>query len=82
MRNDLIIAAKFQKSCDYYYQSGDKITGVKQIDVDGSGPLNASYVLCNMTGSHAASVIDNSFGDSIQVRAPNMKHMTYKIEYR
>ncbi|XP_023930347.1 contactin-associated protein-like 4 isoform X2 [Lingula anatina] len=74
--------AVYPSNCDEYYQRGDRISGVKQIDVDGTGSLSPSYVYCDMGSSNTGeTVVDHNWEEQV-VRAPGLPHQKMTISYR
>ena len=50
----LLLPAIYESSCEAYKLSGSS-SGFYFIDPDGSGPLGAAQVYCNMTGENIAA---------------------------
>ena len=42
--------AVYESSCEAYKHRGN-ISGLYHVDLDGSGPIRAQFVYCNMTGN-------------------------------
>ncbi|XP_064626550.1 axotactin-like isoform X2 [Lineus longissimus] len=79
--------AKYKRSCDEYYQAGDIMNGVHLIDVDGNGPLEPKYVMCQMGvdkfGTRTGlTSIEHNLGPRSKVRAAGMFNLKKVISYR
>ncbi|KAJ8305373.1 hypothetical protein KUTeg_015918 [Tegillarca granosa] len=64
---------KYKRTCDSYYQAGMTESGVYQLDLDGTGPLDPTYVNCNMGYKYrdelyGKTVIDNNFDAKTKIR--------------
>ena len=83
----LLFLAKYQSSCDSYYQAGARVSGVYIIDVDGPGALEPTHARCIMGykergAMYGQTVVEHNLEDDTQIRGGNMMDMIKKIQYR
>ena len=83
----LLFLAKYQSSCDSYYQAGARVSGVYIIDVDGPGAMEPTYVRCIMgykegDAMYGQTFVEHNLEDDTQIRGSNMVDMIKKIQYR
>ena len=76
-----------KQSCDDYYHSGDRSSGVHLIDVDEGGPLKPVYVYCDLgvvINGHKYGVtqIEHNLQPHTLIRGPDLKNMKKQLEYR
>nr|XP_034312115.1 contactin-associated protein-like 5 isoform X6 [Crassostrea gigas] len=79
--------ARYHSSCDSYYQSGWRRSGVYVIDVDGSGPVEPTYVSCQMgIGAegdyYGQTVVEHNLRNLTQVRGITLPDMRIRLTYR
>lgn len=83
----LYITARYHSSCDSYYQSGWRGSGVYVIDVDGSGPVEPTYVSCQMgIGTegdyYGQTVVEHNLRNQTRVRGTTLPDMRIRLTYR
>ena len=83
----LIIAALVKQSCDDYYLSGDRLSGVRLIDIDGNGPVAPLYVYCELgmlINGHKYGVtqVEHNLQPQTVIRGSDLKDMKKQLEYR
>ncbi|XP_050401820.2 axotactin isoform X2 [Patella vulgata] len=78
---------KYPKTCDDYFQSGRNVSGVYIVDLDGSGPLEPTYVHCEMGEVHddneyGETVIEHNFQANTTIRKNDYADRQYHLLYR
>lgn len=73
----------YQQSCEEYKHQG-KSSGSYWIDPDGSGPVAAFQVTCNMTGESAPHYQELLFFfiQFFQMRAETSHHLDLKVRFQ
>ncbi|XP_061182173.1 axotactin-like isoform X3 [Saccostrea echinata] len=79
--------ARYRSSCDSYYQSGWRSSGVYVIDVDGSGPVEPTYVTCQMGIStdgdyYGQTVVEHNLSNQTIVRGTTLPDLMIRLTYR
>ncbi|XP_072016174.1 axotactin-like isoform X2 [Amphiura filiformis] len=72
----------FKKSCADYYRAGDRESGPKRIDVDGSGPVPAAHVMCDFSTGRLKTTIEHNFKAKTLLRSYGGPHLDFKLQYR
>ncbi|KAK7508430.1 hypothetical protein BaRGS_00000669, partial [Batillaria attramentaria] len=79
--------SQYMATCDDYYQAGHTESGIYRIDMDGAGPLDPTYVDCQMGVERdgkifGATVVEHNFAPSTPVRGPWLEDRQYQLTYR
>ncbi|XP_022097030.1 neurexin-1a-like isoform X2 [Acanthaster planci] len=72
----------YKESCTHLYHSGDQDSGVKVLDLDGPGPLNATYVNCTYRSGKAETTIEHNFAPRTLVRDVHLPSLEFNITYQ
>lgn len=83
----LVLTARYHQSCDSYFQSGWRRSGVYVIDVDGSGPVEPTYVSCQMGIStegdyYGQTVVEHNLHNLTKVRGTTLPDIRLRLTYR
>ncbi|CAH1775534.1 unnamed protein product [Owenia fusiformis] len=74
--------ALHQPTCHDYWEQGATISGIYPIDVDNNGPLDFTYVNCEMSPQGGVTVVEHNMPMGEIVRGPEMDDRRYNIRYR
>ncbi|XP_048758506.1 axotactin-like isoform X3 [Ostrea edulis] len=79
--------SRYRSTCDSYYQSGWRRSGVYIIDVDGSGPVEPTYINCQMGikedgDYYGQSVVEHNLNNHTQVRGTTLPDLMIRLTYR
>nr|XP_022313523.1 contactin-associated protein-like 5 isoform X4 [Crassostrea virginica] len=79
--------SRYHQSCDSYFQSGWRRSGVYVIDVDGSGPVEPTYVSCQMGIStegdyYGQTVVEHNLHNLTKVRGTTLPDIRLRLTYR
>ncbi|KAK3599841.1 hypothetical protein CHS0354_022411 [Potamilus streckersoni] len=78
---------KYRQSCEDYFLAGVDQSGVRLIDLDGSGPIKPTYVECIMgyeynEEKYGRTVVTHNLEPNTTVRGYMLQDMRKVIEYR
>ncbi|XP_071807958.1 axotactin-like [Asterias amurensis] len=71
----------YKRSCAEHYFSGDHESGVKMVDLDGQGPLSATYVNCSFSSGSVITSVEHNFAAKTLVRDVHQSSVQFNITY-